>query len=214
MQDTGLADRLREHTSRLHTAAEQSGIVREILLERVSLYGYALFLRNLLPAYQALERVLETPGQIPEVRCVARSELYRAQALESDLQVLYGPRWRQSLPLLVEAGDYADRITGLAERDKLVLIAHAYTRYLGDLNGGTILKRLLARSPGLEPEALAFYDFPRIADLGAYKTEYRQAFNRIVCDSADRKRITDEADIAFRLNISVSEAVMQSVAGN
>ena len=44
------------------------------------------------------------------------------------------------------------------------LIAHAYVRYLGDLSGGRIVGRILARSPGLGPEALSFYDFPGIAD--------------------------------------------------
>jgi heme oxygenase len=33
-----------------------------------------------------------------------------------------------------------------AEGDGTRLIAHAYTRYLGDLSGGQILQRLLARS--------------------------------------------------------------------
>src|SRR5207237_3072297 len=52
-------------------------------------------------------------------------------------------------------------------------ISHAYTRYLGDLSGGQIIKKILARSLALPPEALSFYEFPEIADIRRFKDAYR-----------------------------------------
>ena len=73
---------------------------------------------------------------------------------------------------------YAGADTKAAEGDGARLIAHAYTRYLGDLSGGQILQRLLARSLELRPSELSFYDFPRFSDLDALKADYRKALDQ------------------------------------
>ena len=54
-----LANTLRERTQALHTRAERSGIINDVLRGKASRYGYALFLRNLLPAYRQMEAGLE-----------------------------------------------------------------------------------------------------------------------------------------------------------
>lgn len=213
MRQSGLADILREQTRILHTRAEQSGIIREILHGRASVYAYALFLRNLLPAYQALEYGLEQHRHISAISSMARPELYRAEAIVADLEALYGKDWPQSLPLLAAADDYGRRIADQASESAITLVAHVYTRYLGDLNGGVILKRLLTRTLQLDQQSLSFYDFPQISDPVRFKTEYRQTLNQIDCESAEITRIITEARNAFQLNIMVSEAVQQEVNG-
>ena len=65
------------------------------------------------------------------------------------------------------------------------LIAHAYTRYLGDLSGGQIVQRLLAKSLGLRPEQLSMYDFSGFPDPAALKTEYRHALEQAGAAGAD-----------------------------
>ena len=59
--------RLQERTATLHRQAERSGFIRTMLQGRASRDGYALFLRNLLPAYQALEQGLERGRSDPGV---------------------------------------------------------------------------------------------------------------------------------------------------
>ena len=53
-------------TKALHVEAERSGIIRELLRGSATRDGYILLLRNLLPAYQAMEkglaRHIKTPG--------------------------------------------------------------------------------------------------------------------------------------------------------
>jgi len=209
---SGLADRLRERTRALHREAERSGIVRDVLQGRASRLGYALLLRNLLPAYQELERGLERHRNQPGVRVVAQPALYRSAALASDLDRLCGPAWNLSLPLLHAGTRYANRIATAAETDGARLIAHAYARYLGDLNGGQIMMRLLARSLGLGPECLAFYAFPGIDDLGRHAGAYRAAFDQAGPELSGVHEVVEEAALAFELNIEVSCAVQAEAA--
>jgi len=210
----GLAARLRERTRRLHREAERSGIVRELLRGRATRSGYALYLRNLLPAYRALEDGLERHRATPGVRAIVHPPLFRAGALARDLVTLAGDGWARRLPLLAPGERYGQRIAAAAAPHAGAgLVAHAYVRYLGDLGGGRILRRLLARSLGLAPEALSFYDFPDIADREAFKSAFRGDLDRAELELEHPEAVIEEAIAAFRLNVEVSEAVLASLAG-
>jgi len=203
---------MRERTHDLHTRAERSGIVNDILRGKASRYGYALLLRNLLPAYRRLEAGLDAHRQSPAVSAAARRELYRAPALASDLTEIAGRDWESALPHLAAGEQYERCIAAAAKGDGTRLIAHAYTRYLGDLNGGQVMKRLLARSPGLRPQELSFYDFPQIEETEVFKTHYRCGLDDSAALIADIDAVVGEAMTAFELNIAVSEAVQQASA--
>lgn len=194
-------------TRTLHVEAERTGIIRDLLRGEATREGYVLLLRNLLPAYQAMEQGLARHRGSPALDRLIDFRLDRATALEADLVALCGKRWSQGVPLLAEGERYARRIDKAAEGDGTRLIAHAYTRYLGDLSGGQILQRLLARSPGLQPTELSFYDFPRFSDLDALKADYRQALDNAGALAADPQALIEEGAIAFSFNIDLSCAV-------
>lgn len=208
----GLAAALRERTRALHVQAERSGMVREVLAGRASRHGYALLLRNLMPAYGRLEEGLERHRRAPGVHAFALPALYRARAIAADLEDLCGPAWPCALPLLPAGERYAGQVARAAAGDGSRLIAHAYTRYLGDLYGGQILRRILARSLGLGAPSLSFYDFPAIADAAAFTAGYRDALDRAALEIEDCAGVVAEAALAFELNIAVSRAV-QDVVG-
>lgn len=207
-----LSEALRERTRALHVEAERAGIVRDILRGRASRRGYALLLRNLLPAYEEMERGLERHRRTPAVGAVAWRALYRSRALRADLEGLYGPEWHRSLALLPVGERYGDQLAVAAEGDGTRLIAHAYARYLGDLSGGRILRRLLARSLQLGPATLAFYDFPEIDDPEAFKAAWREALDRAAVGIADVEAVIEEGALAFQLNIDVSREVQRVFA--
>jgi heme oxygenase len=200
---------LRARTSALHRQAERSGIIAAILARRADRAGYALLLRNLLPVYEAMEHgLVRLPGAAPASRVASRA-LFRAPSLRSDLTALCGPEWPQ-LPILTEAEDYARFVTEAAADDGDRLIAHAYVRYLGDLNGGRILKRLLESSLGLGAPALSFYAFPEIPDLKDFTRRYRHAIERAAASAADAEGLIGEAEEIFRFNIALSAAVLRA----
>lgn len=198
---------LRDATEALHRRAERSGITRDMLRGTADRQGYAMLLRALLPAYEALEVGLTAFGPAG----VAWAVLRRAPALAADLAALCGPDWA-AMPAPPAAWRYRARVmraAGAARAGEGIapLLAHAYVRYLGDLSGGQILRRRLRETLDLPDGALAFHDFPLVADIADCKRAFRAALDQAGAAADDARRLIGEARVAFRLNISVSEAV-------
>jgi heme oxygenase len=206
---SGLVAALRSTTRELHVAAEKSGILRELLVGRGSVYGYAMLIRNLLPAYAAMESILRRSASTPGFGPIADPGVYRQAAIESDLCAIAGSGWRTDLPLLPVGERYAHRVRSVRHDERLLWLGHVYTRYLGDLNGGRILRRVLSESLRLGEEALHFYQFPRIGDVRRFQARYREALD-IVAPPEVVTSICREAGLAFRYNIALSEAIAAS----
>ena len=205
-----LADAMQEATRLLHDRAERSGIVAELIAGRASPAGYLLLLRNLLPAYESLEAGLVTHADAPGIAAVARPEVFRAESIRHDLRALHGHRFEQEVPVLDDGARYARRIRDTASRrPPCVLVAHAYTRYLGDLSGGRILARRLERTLGLDRESLRFFEFPT-DDIEGLRRSYREGIDRVEVDEEMREVVLEEARVAFRLNIALSESVLSA----
>lgn len=198
-------------TKALHAEAERTGVIRNLLRGEASRAGYILLLRNLLPAYQAMEHGLERHRGSPGIALLSSFRIERSLAIESDLAALCGERWIEDIPLLAAGEIYANRIAHVAGGDGMRLIAHAYTRYLGDLSGGQILQRLLARTLELRPSELAFYDFPHYSDLDMLKADYRKALDEAAALAPDPQSVVEEGAIAFSMNIDLSCAVEAAV---
>ncbi len=199
-------------TKSLHVEAERSGIIRDLLRGDASRDGYILLMRNLLPAYEVMEAGLQRHRASSSLAELASYKLDRATAIAADLNELSGPNWRDGISLLDAGQAYASAIAKAAEGDGTKLIAHAYTRYLGDLSGGLILQKLLARSPGLKPEELSFYDFSGFSNPAQLKSDYRVALDRAASLAPDREAIVEEGITAFSLNIDLSWAVQNAVS--
>ena len=194
---TGL-DAVKAATWKLHTTAERSGIIAEILAGRADRFSVALLLRNLLPIYKVLDSSV-----------FGHPALVRSSAIEADLQVL-APN--ENLPLLPEGVTYGERVRQAAtEGDASGLLGHAYVRYLGDLNGGLIMKRRLVACLGEIAQNLAFHEYPDLADKARFSREYRMELDRGV-RAADLDLVVQEASVAFEMNIMVSEAVQKYAA--
>jgi heme oxygenase len=83
-------------------------------------------------------------------------------------------------------------------------VAHSYTRYLGDLSGGQILKNIAVNAMNLtDGQGTAFYEFETISDEKAFKNQYRAALNELPIDEATADRIVDEANDAFGKNMKM-----------
>ena len=208
----GVVTALYLRTKSLHLEAERSGIIRDLLRGSASREGYILLLRNLFPAYLAMEQGLARHLNSPGLAALAGYKLDRATAIESDLVALCGKNWQHDISLLPAGDVYARRITKAGQSSGGArLIAHAYTRYLGDLSGGLILQRLLTRSLGLQPAELSFYQFPGHPDLTALKAAYRETLDQAGASAPDPQDVIEEGAIAFSLNIDLSCAVQATI---
>ena len=195
-----LSTALRHATREAHRRAETSGIIRRMLKRRIDRADYVRYLRNLHPVYHALETRLSAMPADAGFGQVANPALYRQGAIEGDLDALAGPGWRQEMAPLPGALAYARRIDGA---DPARLAAHAYVRYLGDLNGGFVIRRLLRESLGLGAAELSFYEFDGIGDPAAFRDDFRGWLDRLIPRLCARA-VVDEAQVAFRLATELS----------
>jgi heme oxygenase len=89
----------------------------------------------------------------------------------------------------------------------VLLIAHSYTRYMGDLSGGQALKNIVRSALNLPPDlGTGLHEFEQIPTAEArreFKEKYRLALNSLPIDEATMQRIVDEANYAFQLNRDV-----------
>ncbi len=200
---------MREATWALHKQAEQSGVIHDLLTGRITTAAYALYLRNLTHVYQALESALRVHSGRPGLGDLVPEGLFRSGPLASDLDALAGPRWKNDLELLNSARLYSERITLVSKNAGHPLIAHAYVRYLGDLNGGQVLARILSQKSGLQPDQLSFYRFDNIEHPDAVKRDITEKIDRYGTLPIDPGPIVQEAERAFRFNIDLAEETSQ-----
>ncbi len=84
-------------------------------------------------------------------------------------------------------------------------MAHHYTRYLGDLSGGQIIRGTAEKTWGFERkgDGVRFYVFEQISNPAAFKREYRELLDAVNADDLEKQRIVDECKRAFALNTAV-----------
>ena len=125
-------------------------------------------------------------------------ELRRKDSIEEDLRFYYGPDWQKESKSSPAGERYVKHIQDTAAGDPELLVAHSYTRYLGDLSGGQILKKIAQKNMGLsDGEGIKFYEFSEIKDGNAFKQKYRQALNELPIEQAQADRIVEEANTVF-----------------
>ncbi len=199
-----LATMLREGTKKAHTMAENVGFVKCFLKGVVEKESYRKLLANLYFVYSAMEEEMAKHAEHPIVSKIYFTELNRKESLEEDLQYYYGNNWQEEVAPSPAAKAYVQRIREVSQQQPELLVAHSYTRYLGDLSGGQILKGMAQRGMNLqEGEGTSFYEFDAIADEKAFKHQYREALNSLPIEQSTAERIVDEANDAFGLNMKM-----------
>jgi heme oxygenase len=201
---SNLATKLREGTKKSHTMAENTGFIACFLKGTVEKTSYRTLVSNLYFVYSAMEEEMEHQKNHPIISQIYFPELNRKAALEQDLYYYYGSNWRDQVAPSTAAQEYIARICKASHTAPELLVAHSYTRYLGDLSGGQILKGIAQRGMNLaDGEGTNFYEFKTISDEKAFKAKYRQAMNDLPVDEATASRIVDEANDAFGLNMKM-----------
>ncbi|MEC4982993.1 MAG: heme oxygenase (biliverdin-producing) [Oscillatoria sp. PMC 1068.18] len=199
-----LATMLREGTKKSHTMAENVGFVKCFLKGVVEKTSYRKLVTNLYFVYSAMEEEMERLQHHPIVSKIYFPELNRKQSLEQDLFYYYGANWREQIAPSEAGKAYVARIHEIAANQPELLAAHSYTRYLGDLSGGQILKKIAQKAMNLnEGEGTAFYEFEEISDEKAFKQKYRQALDELPVDQQTAEEIVDEANAAFGMNMKL-----------
>ena len=195
------AKELKEGTKKSHSAAENTAFVKSFLRGVISKESYRTLVSDLYFVYSALEEDFKIFKNDPVLGALYLPELERVTALETDLRYYYGPIWRSIVEPSEACQRYVNRIHEVAKTEPELLIGHHYTRYLGDLSGGQILKGIAQKALNLKDEGLFFYEFGKINDAKIYKTKYRSKLDELPLTESQQNAIITEANYAFRLNM-------------
>ncbi|MEU1176402.1 biliverdin-producing heme oxygenase [Streptomyces sp. NPDC005820] len=192
-----------------HMEAETSTFMSDLLGGRLGVQAYARYTEQLWFVYEALEAGAERLASDPVAGPFVRPELFRLAALDRDLAHLRGADWRAGLAALPATRAYADRVRACAEDWPAGYIAHHYTRYLGDLSGGQIIRDRAERTWGFEKkgDGVRFYVFEGIGNPAAFKRDYRELLDAVRADDLEKQRIVAECKRAFALNTAVFRAL-------
>ncbi|GAA3788660.1 biliverdin-producing heme oxygenase [Streptomyces coacervatus] len=192
-----------------HMEAETSTFMSDLLGGQLGVDAYARYTEQLWFVYEALEAGAEQLASDPVAGPFIRPELFRLAALERDLAHLRGAGWRAGLSALPATEAYAARVRECAEQWPGGYVAHHYTRYLGDLSGGQIIRGKAERTWGFERkgDGVRFYVFEGIGNPAAFKRDYRELLDGVRADDLEKQRIVAECKRAFALNTAVFRAL-------
>jgi heme oxygenase (biliverdin-producing, ferredoxin) len=208
---SNLALKLREGTKKAHTMAENTGFIACFLRGTVEKQSYRKLVANLYFVYAAMEDAMHSLKDHPVMGKMYFPELDRRASLESDLQFYYGSNWKNEIAASKATQAYVAQIKKVAVEDPEKMIAHLYTRYIGDLSGGQILKKIAVNAMNLnEGEGTSFYEFAQIPDEKAFKTMYRSTLDSLPVSDAQGDAIVLEANDAFHHNMEM----FQELEGN
>ncbi|WP_017539992.1 biliverdin-producing heme oxygenase [Nocardiopsis halophila] len=203
MEDGRFSERLKAATWQAHGEAEQHGFTRALLDGALPVDGYAAMTAQHYFAYTALEEVGRALADDPVAGPFVDPALFRVEALERDLALLYGPGWAQEIAPTPPTATYTARIRQMADHPA-GYVAHHYTRYMGDVSGGQFIRKVAATAYGLADGAgTAFYDFSALGSLPRFKDAYRARLDALDLDETARRSVIRETGLAYQLNTEV-----------
>ncbi|WP_453985627.1 biliverdin-producing heme oxygenase [Brevibacterium casei] len=198
--------RLRQGTATIHDDVEHTDFMVDLMEGRLDAEAYATLLTQYEVIYAALEERARAFADDPVFAAFHDPRLERHARIVADLAVLNssgagvgsGAGSGAESGVVPSARDYALRLSAIATPE--AMIAHHYTRYLGDLSGGQAIGTLMARHYGIGAEALTMWDFSELGKTKPYKDDYRGRLDEIAATGGDEQAVLDEAIAAFEVN--------------
>lgn len=203
----GLALMLDDGTRKSHSVAQNSAFVTGFFKGLSSRDSYAKLLGSLYFVYLAMEEAFDssTDSMVKKMDC---HELRRIEALSEDMEYFYGKDWKSKVVPSAATQKYVSRVKEVAQKYPKLLIAHQYTRYLGDLFGGQMMGSMANKSLDLSNgKGTAFYTFESIKDTKYFITNWYSQLNELDLTDEEKENIVDEANLVFDFNIEILDEI-------
>ena len=231
-----LSATMKSGTAASHVAAENVYFVRNFIRGQIDPTLFAALTKQLFYVYRTLEYHLLAPMDTDDRSNRVHVQqfykfhqaLQRTESLKEDLDYWFGTKEAEEMIqyqisdtddvhstadhtfISPATRDYIRRIQYCAHHNPYLLLAHSYTRYLGDLSGGKILARVARKALQLSStdDGLAFYDFAAtITNTKQFKDDYRLALDQLDPSLTNEQIqcLVAEANIAFVLNMRIFE---------
>lgn len=200
---SGLAFMLDDGTRKSHSMAQNTQFVSGFFKGLADRNSYKSLITSLFFVYESMEQAMDTTDE-DRVRMLDYPALRRLPPLKEDMSFFYGADWEGQIQPSAETKAYVARVREVAETKPYLMVAHQYTRYLGDLFGGQMMGGMASRSLGLENgDGTAFYTFEEIPSAKDFITEWYQKLNDLDLTPEQKQEIVDEANLVFDLNIGL-----------
>lgn len=202
----GLALALDDGTRKSHSMAENSAFVTGFFRGISNEKTFVQLVTSLYFVYEAMERAFDTLND-DAVKTMDYPVLRRSSALEKDMAHFYGDDWRTLARPSVATRAYVEHIERVAAGDKpWLLVAHMYTRYLGDLFGGQMMSGMATKSLKLKAgKGVEFYKFDQIPDNKLFIEDWYQKVNALPFSEEQQASLVDEGNAVFTYNIAIFE---------
>ncbi|XP_037363573.1 heme oxygenase 2 [Talpa occidentalis] len=208
-----LSELLKEGTKEAHDRAENTQFVKDFLKGNIRRELFKLATAALYFTYSALEEEMSRNKDHPAFAPLYFPlELHRKEALVKDMEYFFGEGWETRVQCSEAARKYVERIHYVGQNAPELLVAHAYTRYMGDLSGGQVLKKVAQRALKLPStgEGTQFYLFENIDNAQQFKQLYRARMNALDLSPKTREKIVEEANKAFEHNMQIFNELDQA----
>ncbi|WP_461638385.1 biliverdin-producing heme oxygenase [Leucobacter sp. BZR 635] len=197
---------VRESSWSDHSSSEGANFMEDIMRGVASKQDYIDLVAQHFFMYEALEEAAQQLSADPAYAALHPEALVRMATLEIDLEHLLGANWREEISPVAATAAYAARMREVAAEGWIAgIIAHHYTRYLGDLSGGQIIAKRVARQHGFDGAGIAFYDFESLGDLKAFKETYRDGLDALgeTLSEEEQQRMVEEVRAAYAFNTAI-----------
>lgn len=204
-------------TRKSHSMAENTAFVTGFFKGLSTRDSYQQLITSLYYVYDAMESAMDDDALMaahPGIQMLDKPGMRRIPALHDDLQYFYD---KDTFDVgMIEAPSpatqvYVKRIQELSSNvddTAYLLIAHQYSRYLGDLFGGQMMSNMAQSSLKLnDNNGIAFYRFTDIVppDVKPFIDVWYATLNALNYTPQQKAAIVDEANYVFALNIAIFE---------
>lgn len=207
-----LSTMLREGTAHNHREAERRPFMRVFFKGELPRDAYVAWLGRQWHVYRELEARLAALGDDPKLGAVVVPALHRTARIERDLDFLTGGAWGHGEPPSAATQAYVERIRHCAQDFPPGVVAHAWLRYLGNVGGQPVLRRLVDAAIGPrgrtgmdDPRGLAFTDYSELGEVGPFFGAFHRGLDAIPLSLSDKQRVVAEGDLGFRLNMALTD---------
>lgn len=200
-------------TKKSHSMAQNTAFVTGFFKGIAKKENFGELVTSLYFVYKAMEAAFDDCSDA-RVKSIDFPQLRRLQALEQDMLFYHGASWEQRISPSRGTAEYVARVEAVAAGDEpYLLVAHQYTRYLGDLFGGQMMSSMAEQSLKLtEGQGVAFYRFADIPDEKQFIETWYSELNKLELTEEQRRRVVEEANLVFDLNIRLFEELEGNAA--
>lgn len=198
------AMRIRTSNVDLHKATEVYGFNNRLVMGKADKDSYAEFMFNYLYVYEAIENALDKLSDKEEIKPFVTKEVYRAALIKKDLEFLLGDKVK-SMEVLPSTKAYVARINSIARgHNPIVLVAHAYTRFLADLFGGRTISKVVRENYVSQEDGLNYFRFDEVPDMMGFVMAYRDKLNAMNLNEEMQEMFLNEVANAYLYNLGIS----------